>query len=218
MLADRRREREREIRKLMMNIYNKQREDFPSLLEFNNYLEKVENLIYAFATETATDADRAEHEQYKQENAALIKDRHARLEQQEQKIEAELLQDRREQQERIKRYLAERNEKRQALINAKEAELTKLEEGQDLATINLVVGPSVSPSVEAQRIQQQLAERREQVASMARAPKLPRMITTEEEIAAKKEKRFAGPTILGAALEEVVGCRIIQASMDYLFV
>ncbi|ODV81657.1 RNA polymerase II transcription factor B subunit 3 [Suhomyces tanzawaensis NRRL Y-17324] len=65
-------EREIDIRKRISNIFNKTEEDFPSLDEYNQYLEKVENVI--FNLNNGVDKEKTEEEvnKYEAENKIEI--------------------------------------------------------------------------------------------------------------------------------------------------
>lgn len=211
MMAARDREKEKEIRTRMLGIYNKQRDEFASLLEYNNYLEEVEELIFRFVRGTATDVDKDNHERYKRENDALIKENSQRLDRQRHELEMIIESDRKEKQRRIQQRQQEIRDKQQALIEAKEVELNKLAAGQDITTINLVI-PATTET------QQKLAATKMEAATaLSRTLQLPRPRMTEEEIASKKSSLSTGPTILAEAHRLVFEQRIVEACADSIF-
>ncbi|CAN1245267.1 CDK-activating kinase assembly factor MAT1 [Linum grandiflorum] len=60
------------IRRKISSIYNRREEDFPSLLEYNNYLENVEDMIMNLVSGVDTQAIEAEIADYQKQNAELI--------------------------------------------------------------------------------------------------------------------------------------------------
>ncbi|CAI0394304.1 unnamed protein product [Linum tenue] len=63
------------IRRNISSIFNKREEDFPSLTEYNDYLEEVEDMIFNLVSNPdtqATEAIKARIEEYKIENAEQI--------------------------------------------------------------------------------------------------------------------------------------------------
>ncbi|VFR02253.1 unnamed protein product [Cuscuta campestris] len=64
--------KEMAIRKRIGNIYNKREEDFPSLRDYNDYLEEVENMICELIEGINVPAIEAKIAQYQKENAEQI--------------------------------------------------------------------------------------------------------------------------------------------------
>ncbi|CAL1414990.1 unnamed protein product [Linum trigynum] len=63
------------IRRSISSIFNKREEDFPSLTEYNDYLEEVEDMITILVSDRdaqASEAIKARIEEYKKENAEQI--------------------------------------------------------------------------------------------------------------------------------------------------
>ncbi|KAJ4845809.1 hypothetical protein Tsubulata_008215 [Turnera subulata] len=60
------------IRKRISNIFNKREEDFPSLREYNDYLEEVEDMIFNLVEGLNVPAIEERIRQYEQENAEQI--------------------------------------------------------------------------------------------------------------------------------------------------
>ncbi|XP_064403367.1 CDK-activating kinase assembly factor MAT1-like isoform X1 [Halichondria panicea] len=76
-------EKEVDIRKKILKDYNKTERDFPSLREYNDYLEEVETIIYNLANGVDVDQTRAKMDAYKKDNQTLImknRDRQLRVE------------------------------------------------------------------------------------------------------------------------------------------
>lgn len=70
--------KEMAIRKRVSNIFNKREEDFPSLREYNDYLEEVEDMIVNLVEGIDVPAIEAKISQYQKENAEQIMNSHAR--------------------------------------------------------------------------------------------------------------------------------------------
>ncbi|XVE83102.1 hypothetical protein DITRI_Ditri16bG0060400 [Diplodiscus trichospermus] len=64
--------KEVQIRRRMNNIFNKREEDFPSLREYNDYLEEVEEMIFKLVEGIDVQAIEEYISKYQQENAELI--------------------------------------------------------------------------------------------------------------------------------------------------
>ncbi|CAH9136781.1 unnamed protein product [Cuscuta epithymum] len=64
--------KEMAIRKRIGNIYNKREEDFPSLRDYNDYLEEVENMVCDLIEGIDVPAIEAKISQYQKENAEQI--------------------------------------------------------------------------------------------------------------------------------------------------
>ncbi|KAL2538860.1 CDK-activating kinase assembly factor-related [Forsythia ovata] len=65
-------------RKRIASIYNKREEDFPSLREYNDYLEEVEDMICNLIEGVDVPAIEAKIAEYQKENAEQIMNAHAR--------------------------------------------------------------------------------------------------------------------------------------------
>ncbi|KAI3725096.1 hypothetical protein L1987_64871 [Smallanthus sonchifolius] len=70
--------KEMTIRKRIGNIFNKRVEDFPSLKEYNDYLEEVEDMIVNLVDGIDVPAIEAKIAQYQKENAEQIMNAQAR--------------------------------------------------------------------------------------------------------------------------------------------
>ncbi|KAK1418404.1 hypothetical protein QVD17_27548 [Tagetes erecta] len=70
--------KEMTIRKRIGNIFNKRVEDFPSLREYNDYLEEVEDMIVNLVDGIDVPAIEAKIAQYQKENAEQIMNAQAR--------------------------------------------------------------------------------------------------------------------------------------------
>mmetsp|Transcript_7520 Transcript_7520/g.9820 ORF Transcript_7520/g.9820 Transcript_7520/m.9820 type:complete len:292 (+) Transcript_7520:56-931(+) len=66
-------EKDTSWRRRIISVYNKTETDFPFLNEYNNYLEEVEDMIYAIVNEEpAAEEIKAKVKEYEQENKAQI--------------------------------------------------------------------------------------------------------------------------------------------------
>lgn len=72
-------DKEVDIRKQIVKIFNKQESDFGSLREYNDYLEEIELIIENLLTGTNVDATKAKIARYKSDNESLIKKNQTRL-------------------------------------------------------------------------------------------------------------------------------------------
>lgn len=70
--------REVAIRRRITNIYNKREEDFPSLRDYNDYLEEVEHMTYKLVEGIDVPAIEANIAKYQEENAEQIINSRAR--------------------------------------------------------------------------------------------------------------------------------------------
>ncbi|XP_077212071.1 cyclin-dependent kinase-activating kinase assembly factor-related / CDK-activating kinase assembly factor-like protein [Tasmannia lanceolata] len=70
--------KEMSIRKRIGNIYNKREEDFPSLKEYNDYLEEVEDMVFNLIEGIDVAAIEAKIKIYEKENAEQIINAQAR--------------------------------------------------------------------------------------------------------------------------------------------
>lgn len=73
MFEDTRVDKEVDIRKGIMKIYNKMESDFKSLKDYNDYLEEVENIIWSLETGVNEKETREAIVQYRQENEMIIR-------------------------------------------------------------------------------------------------------------------------------------------------
>lgn len=65
-------ERENFIRKRITKIFNLQEEDFPNLREFNDYLEKVEDIVFRLANELDVENTEAEIKTFREQHIEII--------------------------------------------------------------------------------------------------------------------------------------------------
>ncbi|KAH8505060.1 hypothetical protein H0E87_012345 [Populus deltoides] len=66
------------VRRRIASIFNKREDDFPSLREYNDYLEEVEDMIFNLVAGDDVAATEVKIAEYQEENADLILINHAR--------------------------------------------------------------------------------------------------------------------------------------------
>lgn len=117
-------EKEVEIRKKVLKDYNKNEEDFPSLREYNDYLEELETIIFNLANGIDVEITKQKIDEYKKNNQALImKNRQKQLRQEQllhnklhlEKTEQEM-RNRRAQEDEIK-VIRSRKRQQESLLN-----------------------------------------------------------------------------------------------------
>lgn len=65
-------EKEIDIRKRVLKDFNKKEDDFPTLREYNDYLEEIETIIYNLTNNIDIVTTNKRIEQYKKDNKELI--------------------------------------------------------------------------------------------------------------------------------------------------
>ncbi|XP_078000953.1 CDK-activating kinase assembly factor MAT1-like [Glandiceps talaboti] len=97
-------EKEVDIRKRILRDFNKKEEDFPTLLDYNNYLEEVETIIYNLANGLDVDATKRKVEDYKKSNREQIMKNKGKISKDEAYLEALIEQEKQEEEEKKQRY------------------------------------------------------------------------------------------------------------------
>lgn len=80
-------EKELDIRRRILKDFNKKEEDFTTLLDYNNYLEEVETIIYNLANNIEIESTKRKIDQYKKENKTLIMKNKGKLSKEEEELE-----------------------------------------------------------------------------------------------------------------------------------
>ncbi|VDD91889.1 unnamed protein product [Enterobius vermicularis] len=88
-------ERENHVRKKLKKIYNLHREDFPSLREFNDYLEHFETIVMNLANDIDVEETEAEIKKFKEKNSDLIEKNKKKLDEDQLFIQRTLEEERR---------------------------------------------------------------------------------------------------------------------------
>ncbi|MGH0185842.1 UNVERIFIED_CONTAM: hypothetical protein FKN15_018991 [Acipenser sinensis] len=110
-------DKEVEIRKKVLKIYNKNDSDFPSLREYNDYLELIEEIVYNLTNNMDLENTKQMMEQYQRENKEIIQKNKIKLTREQEELEELLAMERQENEQR--RLLQIKEEKRQVLAKKK---------------------------------------------------------------------------------------------------
>lgn len=200
---------DRDVRRRTLDTYNKQRDNFPTLREYNDYLEEVEELIHLQLSRDFLDEQtRFRMEQYKAQNKEVIERNRERKKEQERDVRERINKDWAAW-ERHRIELKELQTKREReLIDFQEAQLSKIEAGEDLKTIQLTAPAPSAPTHLPVLIPTALTREFKPVLKPHELEKL--------------EARKAGPppvdhTILRDAHERMVRDRAASACLEALF-
>lgn len=119
-------EKEVDIRKRVLRDFNKKEEDFPTLREYNDYLEEIETIIYNLCNNIDIVETNKKIEQYKKENRDIILKNKIKIGKEEQELE-ELLEDEKHCDElRKQELIKEEIELKKKKIKEKEALIDEL--------------------------------------------------------------------------------------------
>ncbi|XP_076841704.1 CDK-activating kinase assembly factor MAT1 [Brachyhypopomus gauderio] len=130
-------DKEVEIRKRVLKIYNKRDVDFPSLREYNDYLEQVEEIVFNLTNNVDIESTKQIMEQYQRENRDLIQKNKAKLTREQEELEELLLLEQQDSEQRRLQNLQEEQRQLQAKRKNKQALLDELESSQLPASILL---------------------------------------------------------------------------------
>lgn len=83
-------EKEVDIRRKIIKIFNKREEDFNSLMDFNNYLEEVEVIIFNLANKTNVEETKKKVDAYKKEHEKLIRRNNTKISQEDALLKASI--------------------------------------------------------------------------------------------------------------------------------
>uniref|UniRef100_A0A3Q4MJK0 CDK-activating kinase assembly factor MAT1 n=1 Tax=Neolamprologus brichardi TaxID=32507 RepID=A0A3Q4MJK0_NEOBR len=119
-------DKEVEIRKKVLKIYNKRDFDFPSLREYNDYLEQVEDLVYNLTNNVDVENTKLRMEQYQRENRDVIQRNKAKLTREQEELEELLLLEQQSNEQRRLEVLQEEQRQLQAKRKNKQALLDEL--------------------------------------------------------------------------------------------
>ncbi|KAF7710767.1 CDK-activating kinase assembly factor MAT1 [Silurus meridionalis] len=84
-------DKEVEIRKKVLKLYNKRDLDFPSLREYNDYLEQVEEIVFNLTNNVDVENTKQMMEQYQRDNRDIIQRNKAKLTREQEELEEILL-------------------------------------------------------------------------------------------------------------------------------
>jgi len=120
-------DREVSMRHTILRDFNKRRDDFPTLKEYNDYLEEVEDLIFDLLRGSEEAEEKVKKN--KKENCDLISRNKAIQAEEERSIESQLIQDKQEFEEKHKNYAFQERFKLQQQMNEKEEQLDDMASG-----------------------------------------------------------------------------------------
>ncbi|XP_063040352.1 CDK-activating kinase assembly factor MAT1 [Engraulis encrasicolus] len=123
-------DKEVEIRKKVLKIYNKREFDFPSLRDYNDYLEQVEEIVFNLTNNMDVERTRQIMEQYQRENRDVIQRNKVKLTREQEELEEMLLLEQKSAEERRLELLEEEKKQLQAKRKNKQALLDELEKSQ----------------------------------------------------------------------------------------
>ncbi|XP_054909389.1 CDK-activating kinase assembly factor MAT1 isoform X1 [Poeciliopsis prolifica] len=147
-------DKEVEIRKKVMKIYNKREFDFPSLRDYNDYLEQVEDIVYNLTNNIDVENTKGRMEQYQRENKDIIQRNKAKLTREQEELEELLLLEQQSNEQRRLEVLQEEQRQLQAKRKSKQALLDDLEQSKLPATILLAQHKVRAAQLETQIEQQ----------------------------------------------------------------
>ncbi|KAG0051100.1 TFIIH/NER complex subunit [Gryganskiella cystojenkinii] len=133
-------EKEVRIRRQMAQKFNKRREDFKSLREYNDYLENIENMTFKLVNEIEVEATKLEIDKFAAENRDYI-----RMNADRQAIESRLAKNKLEQQRK------ERQNKHEAYLKELQAEEAAKNEDKKMLIQELATSDKSAKTIIAQR-------------------------------------------------------------------
>ncbi|KAG8449373.1 hypothetical protein GDO86_016139 [Hymenochirus boettgeri] len=143
-------DKEVEIRKKILKIYNKREEDFPSLGEYNDFLEEIEEIVFNLTNNVDLDNTRKKIDMYQKDNKDTIQRNKIKMTREQEELEEALESERHENEQR--RILLQKEEQLQQLMKRKNKQdlLDKLETSHLPASILLAQHKGRSAQVEMQ--------------------------------------------------------------------
>uniref|UniRef100_A0A8C5RT45 MNAT1 component of CDK activating kinase n=1 Tax=Laticauda laticaudata TaxID=8630 RepID=A0A8C5RT45_LATLA len=110
-------DKEVEIRKKVLKIYNKREDDFPNLAEYNDFLEEVEEIVFNLTNNVDVEDTRKKMEIYQKENKDVIHKNKIKLSREQEELEEALEVERQENEQR--RLLIQKEEQMQQMLKRK---------------------------------------------------------------------------------------------------
>ncbi|XP_005986479.1 CDK-activating kinase assembly factor MAT1 isoform X1 [Latimeria chalumnae] len=143
-------DKEVEIRKKVLKIYNKREEDFFSLREYNDYLEEVEEMVCNLTNSVDPENTKKRMEQYQRDNKDVIQRNKIKMTREQEELEEAIEIERHESEQR--RLLIKKEEHLTQLTKKKnkQALLDELESSQLPAALLLAQHKDRSTQLEAQ--------------------------------------------------------------------
>ncbi|KTG33356.1 hypothetical protein cypCar_00008508 [Cyprinus carpio] len=131
-------DKEVEIRKKVLKIYNKREFDFYTLKEYNDYLEQVEDIVFNLTNNIDVERTKQMMEQYQRDNKDIIQRNKAKLTREQEELEELLLQEQQGSEQRRLETLQEEQRQLQAKRKNKQALLDELGQTVSLASVSRV--------------------------------------------------------------------------------
>ncbi|XP_070606790.1 CDK-activating kinase assembly factor MAT1 [Erythrolamprus reginae] len=143
-------DKEVEIRKKVLKIYNKREDDFPNLAEYNDFLEEVEEIVFNLTNNVDVESTRKKMEIYQKENKEVIHKNKIKLSREQEELEEALEVERQENEQR--RFLIQKEEQMQQMLKRKNKQelLDKLESSHLPASLLLAQHKDRSTQLEMQ--------------------------------------------------------------------
>ncbi|XP_012869344.1 PREDICTED: CDK-activating kinase assembly factor MAT1 [Dipodomys ordii] len=110
-------DKEVEIRKKVLKIYNKREEDFPNLREYNDFLEEVEEIVFNLTNNVDLENTKKKMEIYQKENKDVIQKNKLKLTREQEELEEALEVERQENEQR--RLFIQKEEQLQQILKRK---------------------------------------------------------------------------------------------------
>ncbi|XP_063803781.1 CDK-activating kinase assembly factor MAT1 isoform X3 [Pseudophryne corroboree] len=143
-------DKEVEIRKKILKIYNKREEDFPSLRVYNDFLEEIEEIVFNLTNNMDIEDTKRKIEQYQKENKDTIQRNKVKLTREQEELEEALEVERQENEQR--RILLQKEEQLQQKMKRKNKQelLDQLETSRLPASILLAQHKGKTTQIEMQ--------------------------------------------------------------------
>ncbi|RXN17577.1 CDK-activating kinase assembly factor MAT1 [Labeo rohita] len=143
-------DKEVEIRKKVLKIYNKRELDFSTLKEYNDYLEQVEDIVFNLTNNVDVERTKQIMEQYQRDNKDVIQRNKAKLTREQEELEELLLQEQQNSEQRRLETLQEEQRQLQAKRKNKQALLDELESSKLPAAVLLAQHKDRAAQLETQ--------------------------------------------------------------------
>ncbi|NWY45802.1 MAT1 factor, partial [Sylvia atricapilla] len=143
-------DKEVEIRKKVLKIYNKREEDFPTLDEYNDFLEEIEEIVFNLTNNVDLENTKKKMELYQKDNKEVIQKNKLKLTREQEELEEALEVERQESEQR--RLFMQKEEQLQQMIKRKnkQALLDDLESSDLPASLLLAQHKDRSTQLEMQ--------------------------------------------------------------------
>ncbi|XP_064317057.1 CDK-activating kinase assembly factor MAT1 isoform X1 [Phalacrocorax carbo] len=143
-------DKEVEIRKKVLKIYNKREDDFPSLSEYNDFLEEIEEIVFNLTNNVDLENTKRKMELYQKDNKEVIQKNKIKLTREQEELEEALEVERQENEQR--RLFIQKEEQLQQMIKRKnkQALLDDLESSSLPASLLLAQHKDRSTQLEMQ--------------------------------------------------------------------